>query len=74
MRVLEKVEAGDPITVTMPDGTMYTYTVTEKMIYEKTEDLVLPLMDGKTIVLVTCYPFRYSGSAPGKYVATGLLS
>jgi len=74
LRVLEKVEAGDPIAVTMPDGTMYTYTVTEKLIYENTDDLRLPLTEGKTICLVTCYPFRYSGSAPGKYVAIGLLS
>ena len=72
LRVLEKVECGDAITATMPDGTVYTYTVSDIQIYENTADLRLPLTDGKTICLVTCYPFRYSGSAPGKCVVLGV--
>lgn len=68
LKVLENVERGDTITVTMDDGTVYTYTVSDITIYENTEDLSLPVMDGKTLVLVTCYPFRYSGHAPGKCV------
>lgn len=72
LRVLEKVENGDIITATMPDGTVYTYTVSDIQIYENTADMRLPLMDGKTIVMVTCYPFRYSGNAPGKYVVVGV--
>lgn len=72
LRVLEKVECGDAITATMPDGTVYTYTVSDIQIYENTEDLRLPLTEGKTICLVTCYPFRYSGSAPGKCVVLGV--
>lgn len=72
LRVLEKVENGDIIKATMPDGTVYTYTVSDIQIYENTADMRLPLMDGKTIVMVTCYPFRYSGNAPGKYVVIGV--
>ena len=68
LKVLEDVARGDTITVTMDDGTAYTYTVSDIMIYENTADLILPVMDGKTLVLVTCYPFRYSGHAPGKCV------
>lgn len=68
LKVLEKIECGDSIAVTMDDGTVYTYTVSDITIYENTEDLSLPVMDGKTLVLVTCYPFRYSGHAPGKCV------
>jgi len=74
LRVLEKVERGNNITATMPDGTVYTYTVSNIQIYENTSDMLLPTVDGTTIVLVTCYPFRYSGSAPGKYVVTAVLS
>lgn len=74
LRVLEKVERGDSITATTPDDTMYTYTVTDKLIYENTADLRLPLTEGKTICLVTCYPFRYSGSAPGKCVVIATSS
>ena len=74
LRVLEKVERGDSITATTPDDTMYTYTVTDKLIYENTADLRLPLTEGKTICLMTCYPFRYSGSAPGKCVVIATSS
>lgn len=67
LRPLEKVEIGDEIIFTYPDGRAATYIVTETMIYENTADWRLPAVDGDTLVLVTCYPFRYSGSAPGKY-------
>lgn len=72
LRVLEKVERGDSITATM-DGVAYTYAVSDITIYESTDDLRLPTVDGKTLVLVTCYPFRYSGHAPGKCVVTAKL-
>ena len=73
LKVLENVKRGDAITVTMDDSTVYTYTVSDITIYENTADLSLPVMDGKTLVLVTCYPFRYSGNAPGKYMVTAQL-
>lgn len=73
LKVLEKVERGDAITVTMDEGTVYTYTVSDITIYESTDDLRLPTVDGKMLVLVTCYPFRYSGHAPGKCVVTAQL-
>lgn len=71
LKVLEKVERGNAITVTM-DGAGYTYTVSDITIYESTDDLRLPLVDGRTLVLVTCYPFRYSGHAPGKCLVTAI--
>lgn len=73
LRVLEKVELGDTITVTMKDKTVYTYTVSDIKIYETTAEFKLPATDGKTLVLATCYPFRYSGNAPGKYVITAVI-
>lgn len=72
-RVLENVELDDEIFVTMQDGTVYTYSVCDITIYENTSDFVLPTLDGKTLVLATCYPFRYSGHAPGKCIVTGSL-
>lgn len=63
LKVLETVKRGDAITVTM-DGKTYIYTVSDVTIYESTFDLRLPTVDGKTLALVTCYPFRYSGHAP----------
>lgn len=67
LRPLEKVELGDSISFTCPDGRTAAYTVTEIVIYENTADWRLPSAAGDTLVLVTCYPFRYSGNAPGKY-------
>ena len=72
LKVLEKVTVGDTITATK-DGIAYTYTVSDIVIYENTSDWRLPTLDGSTLVLVTCYPFRYSGHAPGKYMVIARL-
>lgn len=67
LKILEKVTVGDTITATK-DGIAYTYAVSDVAIYESTSDWRLPTLDGSTLVLVTCHPFRYSGYAPGKYM------
>lgn len=72
LKVIEKVTVGDTITATK-DGIAYTYTVSNVAIYESTSDWRLPTLDGSTLVLVTCYPFRYSGHAPGKYQVMCLM-
>ena len=69
-KALQNAEVGDNITVTMVDGATYTYAITDITIYESTSDWTLPASEGKTLVLVTCYPFQYSGHAPGKCVVT----
>lgn len=72
LKILEKVTMGDTITATK-DGIAYTYAVLDVAIYESTSDWRLPTLDGSTLVLVTCYPFRYSGHAPGKYMVIARL-
>lgn len=72
LKVLEKVTVGDTITATK-DGIAYTYAVSDIAIYESTSDWRLPTLNGSTLVLVTCYPFRYSGHAPGKYMVIARL-
>lgn len=72
LKVLEKATVGDTITATK-DGIAYTYTVSDVAIYESTSDWRLPTLDGSTLVLVTCYPFRYSGHAPGKCMVIARL-
>jgi sortase A len=67
------LETGDGITAILPDGTKYVYIVTQVQAFANTEDLVIPTMDGSFMALITCYPFRYSGSAPGKYLVIGQL-
>ena len=72
LKILEKVTIGDTITATK-DDIAYTYAVSDIAIYESTSDWRLPTLDGSTLVLVTCYPFRYSGHAPGKYMVIARL-
>jgi LPXTG-site transpeptidase (sortase) family protein len=74
LRPLEKVEIGDELIFTYPDGRAAAYIVTETMIYENTADWRLPAVDSDTLVIVTCWPFRYSGSAPGKFQAVAMLA
>lgn len=74
LRPLQNVEIGDTITFTYPDGRTAAYTVAQTTIYENTGDWTLPALDGDTLVLVTCWPFRYSGSAPGKFQVVCELS
>ena len=68
LRPLQDVEIGDSLCFRYPDGREYAYTVSEIVIYEDSADWRLPALGGNTLVLVTCYPFHYSGNAPGKYV------
>ena len=39
----------------------------------KIKDALEVELDGKKLVMVTCYPFQYSGHAPGKCIVTAKL-
>ena len=67
LKVLENVEVGDEIIFRYFGNRTATYAIREIQIFEKTADWTLPQPDGNLLVIVTCYPFRYSGSAPGKF-------
>ena len=67
LKVLENVKIGDKIIFRYIDNRTATYTVTEIQIFEETADWSLPQLEEDLLVIVTCYPFRYSGSAPGKF-------
>lgn len=68
LRVLEKVELGDEITVTAEDGSVFRYVVTQIDVADDLSEIVIPTVAEPTLMLVTCYPFRYSGNAPQKFV------
>ena len=72
LRPLEEVEIGDEIFFTYPNGKVVVYGVSEITIFESTADWRLPSAEEDMLVLVTCYPFRYSGSAPGKYMVIAI--
>ena len=71
--VLKDVETGDEIDVFLSDGKVYTYIVEKIEILDTDESLRIQTIEGKHLILMTCYPFHYTGHAPQKYVATCTL-
>ena len=68
LRLIENVKVGDELSFRfVSDNHLVTYTVTDVQIFEKTADWTLPVTDENVLVLVTCYPFQYTGNAPGKF-------
>jgi len=67
LKIIENVQVGDEISFRYLDCTSISFSVTDVQIFENSADWVLPQPDGNMLVIVTCYPFRYSGSAPGKF-------
>lgn len=64
---LKNIREGDEIDVTGPDGTSrYVAGPTEIVAPEATE--VLRPTAGATLTLITCYPFRYVGNAPDRFI------
>ena len=73
LQVLKDVDFGDPVLVTMPDGSVYTYIIESTEILETGEELRIPTIEGRHLMLTTCYPFYYTGHAPKKYVVIAAL-
>ncbi len=67
LKLLEGVAVGDPIVFRYLDNDTVTYTVEEIQIFEHTADWTLPDVEGDVLVIATCYPFHYTGNAPGKF-------
>ena len=73
LRALENVVIGDSINVIV-DGVTYSYEVESIRILDNNEALIIPASEGATLILTTCYPFRYSGKAPKKCVITAICA
>lgn len=71
--ILQYVEAGNELVLSM-NGNQYIYRVTNIEIVESDSELRFNSLGGCNLVLVTCYPFRYSGNAPRKYVVFGKIN
>jgi len=67
LRVLKNVEIGDTIVLRTANGN-FDYIVESIEILDNSEALTIPTLDGKRLMISTCYPFHYSGKAPQKYV------
>lgn len=68
LRVLEKVELGEEIMVTVEESSVFHYIVTGIDVADDLSEIVIPSVAEPALMLVTCYPFHYSGNAPQKYV------
>ncbi len=71
--ILKEIEKNDEIDVIMSDGKIYTYIVDKAEILDTDEAMRIPAIEGKHMILMTCYPFYYTGHAPQKFVVTCTL-
>lgn len=68
-RKLGQLRTGDTLILESIRGT-FTYHVANHVIVRPTDTSVLNPTNQPALTLVTCYPFRYIGSAPKRYVVT----
>lgn len=72
LKILKDVKLGETITIKYGDAE-YSYLIESISILENEEQLTIPATTGKHILISTCYPFHYSGSAPQKFVLWGTM-
>jgi sortase A len=74
-RNLKGVREGDDIIVTTASG-IHQYVVTATRVVAPTDTSLLTPTKGRTLTLVTCYPFDYIGAAPERFIvrATAVAS
>lgn len=66
-RPLARIRAGDVIRVTTP-GARYDYAVRDTRVVEPDDLSVLEAGAVPALTLITCYPFRFVGPAPQRFV------
>lgn len=66
-RPLQHIRVGDELRVSTARGEL-RYRVTEMMVVGPTDVWVLDRTDRPTLTLITCFPFRYIGNAPRRFV------
>jgi sortase A len=72
-RKLEQVARGDRVRLVTPDGS-FTYEVDSILIVPPDRGDLLGPTDGSVLTLVTCYPFRWIGPAPKRFVVQARLT
>jgi sortase A len=66
-RRLAEIRPGDEVRVVTPEGT-FVYGVEGTKVVDPGDVWVLDPTDQPVLTLVTCYPFRYVGSAPQRFI------
>lgn len=64
---LQRVKAGDDIHLETPRG-RFQYRVRRTIVVEPEDLWVLDPTPAPTLTLITCYPFRYVGPAPKRFI------
>ena len=72
-RSLSRISNADEIMLTTADGRLLRYAVDRIDIVEPERVEVLAPTRGRTLTLVTCYPFYFIGSAPLRYIVKANL-
>lgn len=70
-RPLRKIKVDDRIRLVVP-GNTYEYRVDSMRVVEPTETSVLQSKGVDELTLITCYPFRWIGSAPERYIVNAV--
>jgi sortase A len=71
-RELGKLKIGDELITESSAGT-FTYIVKQTRIVHKDDKTVIVPTDHAVLTVTTCYPFRYIGDAPDRYIITADL-
>lgn len=67
-RRLGKLKLGDSLKMQMPYGN-FTYEITNTKIVKSDDTTIITLQHEKEeLIITTCYPFRYVGNAPKRYI------
>jgi sortase A len=72
-RRLGDIREGDDVRVVTPEGT-FTYRVEGTKVVNPSDVWVLDPTEQPALTLVTCYPFRYVGSAPQRFIVRAHLA
>lgn len=67
-RNFDQITTGDSFIVDMPYGS-YEYEIKETEIVPEDDTTVIRDMGEEVLVVTTCYPFSFVGSAPDRFVA-----
>src|SRR5687767_11059826 len=71
-RRLGEIRPNDVVRVVTPEGT-YVYRVEGTRVVDPHDTWVLDPTGDPALTLVTCYPFRYVGSAPRRFIVRARL-
>ena len=72
-RRLGDIREGDDVRVVTPEGT-FNYRVEGTKVVNPSDVWVLDPTEQPALTLVTCYPFRYVGSAPQRFIVRAHLA